>query len=271
MQIEDGSPGLAAGKFVELPPDGIGECRSRGQGEGRAVEADDPGLRVGEHETEVEGVEGLPPLVRGQPQVGFETALVLLGSHLLRHVADGAHPNRAAPVGQGARPHLHGQERAVAPPGAVVVGLLGTRLEVGLHDCLIFGGDELPDRPADEVGHLAAQHPRELLVRVHERPCLGDGDPLESRPRQPLESLLAFAERLVGAFALDRGSENGGRGLQRLDLGGRPLPLVPGLPEAQESPPRAAGEDGDGREGLRPHPEEKGLLRLREALHQGGV
>jgi hypothetical protein len=129
----------------------------------------------------------------------------------------------------------------------------------------IFVGHELRDLPPDQVGHPVAEKPGEMLVGVDEDAALGNRDSFESGRRQPLESLLALADGLFGALAFDGGGEDGGRDLQCLDLGARPLALEAHLVDAQKTPPLPVGQDRHGGERLRPQDLEQSLLLLGEA------
>ena len=125
VDVEEGPPRLALRDVVEVPAHRILEARSADQLQGAAVEADDAALGVGEHDPEVEGVEGLPPLLGGVTEVGFQAALPLLRLHALGHVADGADAHGSAVQGQRAGADLDGHDGAVRAQGSMLVRLLG--------------------------------------------------------------------------------------------------------------------------------------------------
>jgi hypothetical protein len=85
----------------------------------------------------------------------------------------------------------------------MLVRLLGSAREVGAHERAVLEVDELLDRAAHEVGDLAAEDLRYLVVGVDEMPGLRDGDPLESGGGQAPESFLALVQRLVRAVPFD--------------------------------------------------------------------
>jgi hypothetical protein len=82
---------------------------------------------------------------------------------------------------------------------------------------------EIAHGAADHVGGADAEHLRELVVAVDEDAAVRDRRFPRRWPRQALEALLALAQRVVRALALDRRPDDGGRRLERLDLGHRPL------------------------------------------------
>ena len=102
-----------------LRPTASAKAGPAGDLERGAVEADDAALGVGEDDAEVEGVEGLPPLLGRLPELGLEAALPFLRLHPLGDVADGADPHGAAPVGgRGRAPRPGRPSRPDAGPGA---------------------------------------------------------------------------------------------------------------------------------------------------------
>ena len=269
MQVEGGAA-RARGRlqFLEVPAHGILEAGALGLLEGGAVEANDLALGVGEHDAEVEGVEGLPPLLGRLPEVDLEAALPLLRLRALGDVADGADAHGAAVVG--------GSERARTSTGStepsrtqrpVLVGLLGAALPLRSSRISRSSGGtkSSTDRP-DEVGDRAAQDSgRAGRWRRRTRPASVTAMP----------SKVAAARRRNRSSLSRRASSAGSRSMAAPNTAAAAFrhstsgldhcPLVARLPEAQEAPPGAVREDGNGGEGLRFQAGGEGLLRLRES------
>ena len=127
-------------------------------------------------------------------------------------------------------------------------------------------GDDVVERHASELFLGVAQRLPERGVGPHEPPGfdVDQGDVLRRLLDHRAVELLALADSLFRLLALDGRAQSVGRGLQRVDLGDRPLALGEALVEPDDSPPLPFDEDRHDRNRQDVLLAEHGLIFLRE-------
>ena len=219
---------------------------------GGLVELDDPALDVDGDDGVEGGVEdGAHPRLAGA-QVGLDLLAVgdlAQGSDQARRPAIFIHDQATDHHPALARPRIG--EACLELELAPSLGNAAMQILLPLH-CI--GRQTAGGNHAVRTVQAAFRHAENLIEPRRQVRALLDQvpvpQPVIGAARGQRIAFLAAAERLVRPGAFDGAGDQGGGRLQHIDFQIAPLPLLPAIVEAEESPDPGAQHDGHGDEGL---------------------